>query len=79
MKQAITMLKGLKDEIHGIEDLKAGLNFSGRSNGFEVGLTVTLSSKEALEEYGPHPKHQEVVSFLKEIGLEELIAVDFEC
>lgn len=76
--QAIQKLKRLKQDIPGIMDLQAGYNFSERSQGFEIGLTVRFDSKESLEVYGPHPKHQEVVSYLREIGLTDIIVVDFE-
>ncbi|WP_311315544.1 Dabb family protein [Metabacillus litoralis] len=54
------------------------MNFSDRSKGFEVGLTVRFNNRASLENYGPHPAHQEVVAYLKEIGMEDSIFVDFE-
>jgi len=77
-KEAILRLLSLKDSIPGIEDLKAGHNFSERNKGYDIGLSVILTNKLALEEYGPHPKHQEVVSYLNKIGLIDLIIIDFE-
>ncbi|HWO95133.1 MAG TPA: Dabb family protein [Bacillus sp. (in: firmicutes)] len=68
----------LKDVIPGIVDLQQGRNFSERNKGYEIGLTVRFENKEALENYGPHPKHQEIVSYLKEIGVEDTIVIDFE-
>lgn len=68
----------LKAVIPGIVDLQQGRNFSDRNKGYEVGLTVRFEDKTALENYGPHPKHQEIVSYLKEIGLEDTIVIDFE-
>ncbi|WP_078434029.1 Dabb family protein [Metabacillus halosaccharovorans] len=76
--EAIEKLKNLKNEISGIVDIQAGLNFSDRSQGFQVGLTVRFEDKQALEAYGPHEKHQEAVSYLKEIGLSDIVVVDFE-
>lgn len=76
--EAIEKLKNLKNEIYGIVDIQAGLNFSDRSQGFQVGLTVRFEDKQALEAYGPHEKHQEAVSYLKEIGLSNIVVVDFE-
>ncbi|MFD2212495.1 Dabb family protein [Metabacillus endolithicus] len=76
--EAIQKLTSLKNEISGIVDIQAGVNFSERSQGFELGLTVRFEDKQALEQYGPHEKHQEAVAFLKEIGLTDLIVVDFE-
>ncbi|WP_160723040.1 Dabb family protein [Bacillus sp. USDA818B3_A] len=68
----------LRNEIPGIMDIRQGNNFSDRSQGFEMGLTVRFEDRTSLENYGPHPSHQEVFSYLQEIGLEDSIIVDFE-
>lgn len=68
----------LKDVIPGIVDIQQGANFSNRSQGYEMGLTIRFEDKTSLVNYGPHPAHQEVFSYLKEIGLENSIIVDFE-
>ena len=76
--EAIKKMYALKEEISGIIDIHAGHNFSERSKGYEIGLTVTLKDRKSLEYYGPHRKHQEVSLYLKEIGLEDVIVVDYE-
>ncbi|BCJ86828.1 Dabb family protein [Effusibacillus dendaii] len=73
----IAQARQLKEAIPGIVDLKCGRNFSDRSKGFEVGLSVRFENRQALEAYGPHPKHQELVAKLREIGMQETIVVDF--
>ncbi|KMM36155.1 Dabb family protein [Guptibacillus hwajinpoensis] len=78
-EEGMSRLIQVKDKIPGIVDIQAGTNFSDRSQGFESGLTVRFESKEALEAYGPHPAHQDVVAYLKEIGMTEVLALDFEC
>ncbi|MBD1381789.1 Dabb family protein [Metabacillus arenae] len=75
---AIEKLRTLKNEISGIVDLHCNHNFSDRNKGYEIGLSVRLNDKQALKHYGPHPKHQEAVAFLMEIGLEDLLVIDFE-
>jgi hypothetical protein len=77
IENAIIMLKDLKKEIPGIVDIQAGQNLSKRSQGFELGLTVRIENIRALEEYGPHPKHQEIVRYLEKIGLVDTIILDF--
>ena len=68
----------LKNVIAGIMDIQQGNNFSNRSQGYDMGLTVRFEDRISLERYGPHPAHQDVFSYLKEIGLEKSIIVDFE-
>ncbi len=68
----------LKEIIPGIVDIQQGMNFSNRSQGYEVGLTVRFKDRASLENYGPHPAHQETVSYLKDIGVEDSIIVDFD-
>jgi hypothetical protein len=68
----------LKNVIPGIMDIQQGNNFSNRSQGYDMGLTVRFEDRISLERYGPHPSHQDVFSYLKEIGLEKSIIVDFE-
>lgn len=78
LENTIAMLKELKKEINGIIDIQAGQNLSKRSKGFELGLTVRFENIKALEEYGPHPKHQEIVRYLEKIGLVDMIILDFQ-
>jgi hypothetical protein len=76
-EEVIIRLRSLKEEITGIIDILAGINFSPNNSGFDIGLTVLFSDRHAFEIYGPHPKHQEVVSFLKDVGMTDIIIVDF--
>lgn len=68
----------LKKVIPGIIDIQQGFNFSNRSQGYEIGLTVRFEDRSSLENYGPHPAHQEIVAYLKEIGMVDSIIVDFD-
>jgi hypothetical protein len=51
-------LRDLKGQIPDIEHIACGEDFSGRSNGYQIGLVVRFTSREALEVYGPHPAHK---------------------
>ena len=42
-----------------------------------MGLSVLFEDRTAFENYGPHPKHQEVVTLLEDIGLMDIIILDF--
>lgn len=69
----------LKNCIPGLLDIQQGKNFASRSQGYEIGMTARFEDRAALEAYLPHPMHQEILTYLKEIGLEDLIVVDFDC
>ena len=77
-EELIRRTYALKDVIPGIVGLQQGFNFSDRNNGFEVGLTVRFEDRDSLNSYGPHPSHQAITTYLKEIGVEDSIIVDFE-
>ena len=70
-------LRSLKDKIPGIIDLKVGRNFTDRAPGFQLGLSVTLTDKDALDVYGPHPEHKKVAGAIRE-DADKVMAVDFE-
>nr|WP_263326373.1 Dabb family protein [Neobacillus sp. Marseille-Q6967] len=77
-EELIRRTLALKEVIPGIIDIQQGFNFSKRSQGYEIGLTVRFEDRKSLENYGPHPAHQKIVSYLKEIGMQDTIIVDFE-
>lgn len=76
--EVLRQLRELREHVAGIVDLQTNYNFSNRSQGYEIGLTVRFASKTDLEAYGPHPRHQAAVAYMKEVGLVNLLVVDFE-
>ncbi|GGE36708.1 hypothetical protein GCM10011391_14440 [Pullulanibacillus camelliae] len=77
-EEALKRLRELKNKLPGILDLQTNFNFTDRSKGYEIGLTVRFESMAAFEHYGPSPEHQAFVAFLDEIGVEDKLALDFE-
>jgi hypothetical protein len=76
--RAIEALKTLKEKIPGILDITAGLNFSDRNQGFDIGLAVRFVDRQALEVYLPHPAHRGCVDeFITPIKA-DVIVVDYE-
>jgi hypothetical protein len=78
VQAVIRGLKALNDKIPGIMDLSCGENFSARSQGFHCGLVVRFINRAALDVYGPHPAHQEVVQNLIAPIRADILAVDYE-
>ncbi|CAG7617140.1 hypothetical protein PAESOLCIP111_01986 [Paenibacillus solanacearum] len=70
--------KALKDRIGGIVDIQAGINFSEKSQGYQVLLSVRFENRAALEAYGPNPDHQAVAAFIRESGRVDSIVLDIE-
>jgi len=75
---AIRGLQELKGQIPGILELSCGKNFSDRSHGYHCGLLVRFTDRAALDVYGPHPAHQEVVQTRITPIREDVIALDYE-
>ena len=77
IRELISKTKKLKEWIPGILDVQQGRNFSDRNQGYDVGMTIRFEDEQSLKQFGPHPKHQEVQAYCREIGLVDIIVVDF--
>ena len=69
-------LLALRDKIDGIENATAGLDFSGRSRGFEFGYIARFATREAYEAYGPHPEHDAFIAANKHLW-QDVMALDY--
>ena len=74
-ERAMTLaeLQGLKGKIPGLEDVRAGMNFSDRAGKIELAAAMVLTDQAALDGYGPHEAHQAAVS--KFLGFVEYLTV----
>lgn len=77
-QKAMEGLRGLENKIPGILELSCGENFSDRSQGFQCALLVRFENRAALDVYGPHPAHQEVVQTLIVPIRSDVIVADYE-
>jgi|SRR5215471_16997924 len=71
-------LLGLSETIPGILEIRCGENFSQRSKGYQTVLFVRFASRQALEEYLPHPAHRSVVEEYINPIREDSLVVDLE-
>lgn len=76
MQEAADRFKALQAIVEGIVDIQAGVNFSEKSQGYDLVLTVRFADEAAMNAYGPHPEHQKVAAFIRDIGREDSIVVD---
>ena len=70
-------LNALPALIPEIVELYCGLDFSGRSRGFELGLLVLFQTREDGQIYDKHPDHQAFIAANKHLW-SEVMALDFE-
>lgn len=68
-------LETLSGQIEGLINIEVGINFL--SGNYDVALYSELESREALDTYQNHPKHQAVLPFVREV-VEDRKAVDYE-
>jgi hypothetical protein len=68
-------LEALSGQIEGLINIEVGINFL--SGNYDVALYSELESREALDTYQNHPKHQAVLPFVREV-VEDRKAVDYE-
>jgi len=68
-------LEQLPSFINEIIELEVGENISTRS-AFDLSLTVVLKSNDDLNTYRTHPKHVEVLDFMKTLELKTAV-VDY--
>ena len=78
--QKDAMLQTLRDlpaQMEVIRELACGRDFSGRAQGFEIGLRVLFADQAGLEIYGPHPAHKAFGDSFRPLW-DSVMALDFE-
>jgi hypothetical protein len=74
--RAIVAIRALQGQIPGLLETSVGVNFSVRSQGYELGGAMKFADRPSLEGYGRHPVHQELLQWL--MPMIDPIEVDFE-
>lgn len=75
-QRVIAEIRKLQGQIPGLEETLVGANTSPRGQGYELGGVMKFTDEVALRTYGPHPVHQQLLSWL--VPLIDPIEVDFE-
>ena len=60
-------IRALKGLVPGVLEVKIGKNFTDRAPHIKYAASITLADKAALEAYGPHPAHQDLLKILMPI------------
>ena len=74
MKRRFEALMGV---IPGLTRCEIGIDMSRSSDSADVALYSEFTSLDALEAYQPHPAHQAIVAFLKDVRTERRV-VDYK-
>jgi len=74
--RAMAEIRGLQGKIPGLLETWVGVNFSPRSQGYELGGVMKFTDRGTLEAYGGHPVHQALLQWL--MPLIDPVEVDFE-
>ncbi|HTW48549.1 MAG TPA: Dabb family protein, partial [Acidobacteriaceae bacterium] len=61
-QRAIAAIRALQGKIPGLEETWVGVNFSPRAQGYALGGVMKFADRAALEAYGGHPAHQELLA-----------------
>lgn len=70
-------LELLSDIDPGILKIEVGIDMLRTNQSYDVVLVSEFADKEAFNQYANHPKHLDVVKFIKEVVISR-IAVDYE-
>ena len=73
--RAIAEIQNLQGKIPGLLETFVGKNISARGQGYELGGAMKFADKASLDAYGPHPVHQQLLTWLR--PLIDAIEVDF--
>ena len=68
-------LEALKGQIDGLVNIEVGINFV--EGNYDVALYSEVVSREALDIYQNHPKHQAILPFVRSV-VEDRKAVDYK-
>ena len=74
-KHVVEEIAKLQGQIAEVKETWVGLNDSPRGQGYELGGVMKFADKAAMETYGVHPVHQDLLRWL--MPLIEPIEVDF--
>ena len=74
-QRVVSSIRALQGQIPGLLETWVGKNFSTRGQDYELGGVMKFSDRASLDAYGPHPVHQELLSWL--MPLIDPLEIDF--
>lgn len=72
------ILMSMKDNVPTVKDIEVGVDFLHSPRSYDIFLSVTLDSRDALDEYQMDTYHVEVVKKHMHQVMESSVALDFD-
>ncbi len=73
----VSAARALKEHIPEILYISAGINWSDRSDGYELALVSRFENKDSMDVYQKHPVHQKFVAEHVRPKVEKVLAIDY--
>ena len=77
IQKIVNALKTLEGNIDFLRSAEIGVNFTESERSYDIVLTTEFDNRDALDAYGPHPKHAPVVKTVRSLCSGSVI-VDYE-
>ena len=77
IEKIVDALKTLEGNIDVLRSAEIGVNFTASERNYDIVLTTEFDDRNALNAYGPHPKHLPVVETVRSLCSGSVV-VDYE-
>jgi hypothetical protein len=77
VEKVVNALKTLEGNIDVLRSAEVGVNFTVSERSYDIVLTTEFDNRDALNAYGPHPKHLPVVEIVRS-HCSGSVVVDYE-
>ena len=77
LEKVVNALKTLEGNIDVLRSAEVGVNFTVSERSYDIVLTTEFDNRDALNAYGPHPKHLPVVETVRS-HCSGSVVVDYE-
>ena len=77
IEKVVNALKTLEGNIDLLRSSEIGVNFTESERSYDIVLITEFDNRDALNAYGPHPKHLPVVEIVRSLCSGSVI-VDYE-
>lgn len=78
LKETKEVLMNMKGKIPELLDIEVGIDVVRSERSYDIALTTTFESLDAMNAYQVHPLHVEVGKYMADVR-ESAVAVDYEC